>query len=146
MHGGDPSSTRRLIGRLLCLAIGFPILTEFSFWPSSVFPVERNVRRPGFIAFFVRPNPFEVNNTALYQNQITTRRPWASTMDPNLMAEAKNNLQLYNTLKEERFLENKKMVKDEISRRAEINVVIEAARRQEEIDQSTAIESPLDKT
>lgn len=108
--------------------------------------MERNVRRPGFIAFFIQPSPFEVNNTALYANQITTRRPWASTVDPQLMTEAKRNLQKYNTLKEERFRENKKIVKQEIARRSEISVAIEAARRAEEIDQSNAIESPLDKT
>ncbi|KAM8716055.1 hypothetical protein ACLKA7_003008 [Drosophila subpalustris] len=97
-----------------------------------VFPVERDIHRPGYIAFFIKPSPFEVNNTAFYSTGITTRRPWASTIDPTLMAKANNDRFLYDTLKEEDFLRNKMKVKDELQRREGLYKAIETRRRDEE--------------
>lgn len=98
----------------------------------SVFPVDRNSKRPGYVAFFIKPNPFKVNNTAFYDNKITTRRPWAATVDPQLMAQANNDWGTYNELKEQRFFANKKKVRQEIIRRGDLVGAIEFARKAEE--------------
>lgn len=92
----------------------------FIFISFSVFPVDRNVKQPGYVAFFIKPNPFEVNNTAFYDNKITTRRPWVATVDPQLMAQANNDWGTYNALREQRFFENKKAVRQEIIRRGDL--------------------------
>ncbi|XP_060666865.1 uncharacterized protein LOC132798881 isoform X1 [Drosophila nasuta] len=97
-----------------------------------VFPVERDVRRPGYIAFFIKPSPFEVNNTAFYSTAVTTRRPWVTTADPLLMAKANNDRMLYKKLKAAEFLENKKLVKNELIRREARYKSIEEVRRNEE--------------
>ncbi|XP_030079276.1 spore wall protein 2 isoform X2 [Drosophila hydei] len=85
-----------------------------------VFPVDRDVKQPGYVAIFIKPNPFKVNNTAFYQTEITTRRPWAATVDLELMQQANNNISVYEKLKLAKFLLNKKLVKEESERRARI--------------------------
>ncbi|XP_032293958.1 uncharacterized protein [Drosophila virilis] len=91
-------------------------------WDSSkrtfcVFPVERDINRPGYMAIFIKPNPFEVNNTAFYEDEITTRRPWASTIDLELLARLENDRKKYNDVKEQEFHLNKRKVKEEMHRR-----------------------------
>lgn len=79
--------------------------------------MERDINRPGYVAIFIKPNPFEVNNTAFYDDEITTRRPWASTMDLELLARLENDRKKYNDVKEQEFLLNKRKVKEEMHRR-----------------------------
>lgn len=82
--------------------------------------MDRDVKQPGYVAIFIKPNPFKVNNTAFYQTEITTRRPWAATVDLELMQQANNNISVYEKLKLAKFLLNKKLVKEESERRARI--------------------------
>lgn len=106
----------------------------------SVFPVERDVKQPGYVAIFIKPNPFKVNNTAFYQTQITTRRPWASTIDLELMKQANNKKDVYDELLNEKFWKNKKKVRQEVVRRERINEQFEEQRRRQ--DQSVKQTKP----
>lgn len=149
--GGAPSGQNSIrdFGKLEEIIIILHLLIFFSIF--SVFPVERDIHRPGYIAFFIKPSPFEVNNTAFYNTAITTRRPWGSTVDPALMARANNDRLLYNRLKEEEFLSNKMRVKDELIRREAHYKSIEAKRRNEvknelDIDILTTVDQSMAKT
>ncbi|KRG02512.1 uncharacterized protein Dmoj_GI16002, isoform C [Drosophila mojavensis] len=97
-----------------------------------VFPVERDVKKPGYVAFFIKPNPFKVNNTAFYQTEITTRRPWAATIDLELMQQANNQSDVYDELLTDQFWQNKVKVRKEVKRRARIKEQFEEERRKED--------------
>ncbi|XP_017153240.2 uncharacterized protein LOC108162825 [Drosophila miranda] len=97
----------------------------FNTWrPTSqyfcVFPVDRDIKRPGFIAIFIKPSPFAVNNTALYENVITTRRPWVPTVDAILMEQANHDQKVYYQLRNEEFLDTKRAALAELGRRSQI--------------------------
>ncbi|SPP79460.1 uncharacterized protein LOC117581681 [Drosophila guanche] len=97
----------------------------FNSWrPTSqyfcVFPVDRDVKRPGYMAIFIKPSPFAINNTAMYENLVTTRRPWAPTVDARLMEIAKEQKIRYRKVKDEEFTRNKVAVLAELGRRADI--------------------------
>ncbi|TDG46720.1 hypothetical protein AWZ03_006900 [Drosophila navojoa] len=118
---------------------------------SCVFPVERDVKQPGYVAIFIKPNPFKVNNTAFYQTEITTRRPWSATIDLEVMQEANNQSDVYDKLMNKRFWENKREVRKEVIRRKNINEQFEEQRRREDQASTqtrdlTAIEPPMTKT
>ncbi|EDW29104.1 GL19535 [Drosophila persimilis] len=97
----------------------------FNTWrPTSqyfcVFPVDRDIKRPGFIAIFIKPSPFAVNNTALYENVITTRRPWVPTVDAILMEQANHDQKVYHQLRNEEFQDTKRAALAELGRRSQI--------------------------
>ncbi|XP_068150801.1 uncharacterized protein [Drosophila tropicalis] len=101
-----------------------------------VFPVDRDITRPGYMAIFIKPSPFPINNTALYEQEITTRRPWVTTANSNLMAQANNDSKLYRKLRQAEFILNKEEVQDEIDRRIQIYPQIEKNRVKEAQNQS----------
>ncbi|XP_020806993.1 uncharacterized protein LOC110183143 [Drosophila serrata] len=95
---------------------------------SCVFPRERNVTQPGYMAIFIKPSMFRNNNTAFYNTMITTRRPWGVTVDPDLMKEVKNNKTEYEIHLNQKFRRSKQIVQQELERRAKIFDSIEKVR------------------
>ncbi|ALC39225.1 CG14913 [Drosophila busckii] len=85
-----------------------------------VFPIERNVSRPGYMAMFIKPSPFAINNTALYGDEITTRRPWATTINQTLMDQADGDLDAYNRLNQALYERNKLRVQHELLARIKL--------------------------
>ncbi|XP_017059187.2 uncharacterized protein LOC108099997 [Drosophila ficusphila] len=97
-----------------------------------VFPKDRDISKPGYVAIFIKPSVFPANHTALYSSPITTRRPW----NMNFNSRTGNNDTVRNSagskIKARSDWErNKQAVNKELARRARIFETIDRLRMEE---------------
>ncbi|XP_016990700.2 uncharacterized protein LOC108052736 [Drosophila rhopaloa] len=96
-----------------------------------VFPKDRDVSRPGYVAIFIKPSLFPANHTAFYNRPISTRRPWKSNLSAKILNETVRNSAQYKKEQDTEWERNKLAVNKELSRRARIFEAIDRLRLQE---------------
>ncbi|KAI8043680.1 uncharacterized protein LOC128263342 [Drosophila gunungcola] len=96
-----------------------------------VFPTDRDISRPGYVAIFIKPSLFLANHTAFYNRPISTRRPWTSNFSARLLNGTIKKSAQYKKDKLTEWERNKMAVNKELSRRARIFEAIDRLRWQE---------------
>ncbi|XP_017014858.3 uncharacterized protein [Drosophila takahashii] len=95
-----------------------------------VFPKDRDISMPGYVAIFIKPSLFPANHTALYNKPISTRRPWKTNLNTKILNETAINSPTKKSQKSE-WDRNKVAVNKELVRRARIFETIDRLRMEE---------------
>ncbi|XP_002036623.2 uncharacterized protein LOC6612106 [Drosophila sechellia] len=97
-----------------------------------IFPKDRIITKPGYVAIFIKPSLFPANNTALYDHPISTRRPWSnSNYNTKILNETEKNSKAYKKEQQLEWERNKMAVQKELDRRARIFEAIDRLRMEE---------------
>ncbi|EDV58937.1 uncharacterized protein Dere_GG23696 [Drosophila erecta] len=96
-----------------------------------VFPKGRSISKPGYVAIFIKPSLFPANHTALYNQPISTRRPWSNNYNTKILNGTANNSKSYKKEQKVEWERNKMAVQKELDRRARIFEAIERLRVEE---------------
>ncbi|XP_016962988.2 uncharacterized protein LOC108033234 [Drosophila biarmipes] len=96
-----------------------------------VFPKDRNITMPGYVAIFIKPSLFPANHTALYNKPISTRRPWNTSLNTKVLNETARSPTLYRKNQKTEWERNKVAVNKELVRRARIFETIDRLRMEE---------------
>ncbi|XP_016938503.4 uncharacterized protein [Drosophila suzukii] len=96
-----------------------------------VFPKDRNISMPGYVAIFIKPSLFPANHTAFYNKPISTRRPWNTSLNTKVLNETARRSTLYKKNPKTEWERNKLAVNKELVRRARIFETIDRLRMEE---------------
>ncbi|EDW88035.2 uncharacterized protein Dyak_GE18507 [Drosophila yakuba] len=96
-----------------------------------VFPKDRSISKPGYVAIFIKPSLFPANHTALYNHPISTRRPWTSNYNTKILNGTDTNSKAYKKEQQLDWERNKMAVQRELDRRARIFDAIDRLRMEE---------------
>ncbi|XP_043662855.1 uncharacterized protein LOC122626599 [Drosophila teissieri] len=96
-----------------------------------VFPKDHSISKPGYVAIFIKPSLFPANHTALYNQPISTRRPWSSNYNTKILNETDTNSKAFKKEQQLDWERNKMAVQKELDRRARIFGAIDRLRMEE---------------